>query len=628
MTRGAAQPFVAGWYRLTIVGKLTVFLAGIAFAGLFGGKMALDHTIRPTFEQLEWKSVDRRINVADRHLRSVLANIEGTARDYGIWDDSFSFIAGGNPSFADESLTGLTSVGINGVAYVKFDGELLYAHYLDLQEEKRVEPLHRLLVEIATDPEVINTSRSRPHHGFFANSGGRLVVIGASRIVRSDGSGSPAGFLLMAREITEEEVSEALQTRVRILPPDESAHDVVETEKTYDVQVPAWDSAGEPVARLGFQISRDISALGHSALLAAFAASSLIIVSMLLLVGYMINAVVGRRLAHIERHIQSVAVTGELSPLPDDPNSDELGSLSLSFNKMIVQLRELREQLRLQSYKLGRGEWAAGVVHNVRNALNPVTVIMSKLALERRAARSEDLVRALKELAAADCPPERRQALSAFLLAAQENDGARLQSQREDLLSARSLLSEAIRILGDQHKIAHEEIPLEPTNLLELVEQNIAMVRFVPWGEISVTQDGAPPLVAANRLLLSQVVGNLLTNAVEAIAAADRRPGAIRIGFERVESDSDTTVRLSITDDGTGFEPSKAETLFKRGHSSKTNGSGGLGLHWCANIVTAMGGALTIRSEGVGRGATATISLAMAGAGEDRIPRPAPGLAA
>lgn len=628
MKLAAPRTALSPWYKLSIVGKLTVFLAGIAFAGLLGGKIALDNTIKPTFEQLEWKTVERRVNIADRYLQSALDNIKGTARDYGIWDDSYDFIADGDPVFAEESLTGLTSVGINGVAYVRFDGELLYAHYFDLEEGEPLGSMQRQLVATATSPLTIAEARANPYYGFYAEFGGRLIAIGASRVVRSDGSGSPAGFLLMAREISTEEVSESLQTAVQIGSPEDGADSVIETEQVYHVTVPVRDAAGQDVAVIRFSVPREISNLGHSALLAAFAASSLVIVTMVFAVGCMINAVVGRRLAHIERHLQNVAETGELNPLPSDPNSDELGSLSSSFNKMIVQLRELREQLRVQSYKLGRGEWAAGVVHNVRNALNPVTVIMSKLAAEKRSVRSEDVSRALHELSTSECAPARRQALSDFLTAAHEDENTSNRSRRDDLTSARSLLAEAIRILGDQHKIAHEEIPLETTNLAEIVDQNIAMVRFAPWGEIAVTREGTPALVAANRLLLSQVIGNLLTNSVEAIAAAGRRPGAIHISFEQREGDNGSTVRLSIADDGIGFESERAEMLFKHGHSSKKNGSGGLGLHWCANIVTALGGALTIQSEGSGRGACATITLNMPEAVEDRLYRTGTGLAA
>lgn len=46
-----------------------------------------------------------------------------------------------------------------------------------------------------------------------------------------------------------------------------------------------------------------------------------------------------------------------------------------------------------------------------------------------------------------------------------------------------------------------------------------------------------------------------------------------------------------------------------RGFSTKPGHSSGLGLHWRANTVNAMGGALTLSSAGLGQGASATLTL-------------------
>ena len=69
---------------------------------------------------------------------------------------------------------------------------------------------------------------------------------------------------------------------------------------------------------------------------------------------------------------------------------------------------------------------------------------------------------------------------------------------------------------------------------------------------------------------------------------------------------------LTISDDGAGFAPGMAAKLFERGESSKRNLHGGLGLHWSANTLRAMGGTLRLESDGVGQGAKAIIELPVA----------------
>lgn len=108
---------------------------------------------------------------------------------------------------------------------------------------------------------------------------------------------------------------------------------------------------------------------------------------------------------------------------------------------------------------------------------------------------------------------------------------------------------------------------------------------------------------------MSQVLGNLMTNAVESIVAAGRGSGRLSISLSRVVEAGAGTEKIIIADDGVGFEPETAAGLFERGHTSKMGDSNGLGLHWCANAVKALGGSLQLESDGPGKGARAIILL-------------------
>ena len=176
-----------------------------------------------------------------------------------------------------------------------------------------------------------------------------------------------------------------------------------------------------------------------------------------------------------------------------------------------------------------------------------------------------------------------------------------------------------------QNEKAHKDIVLEQFDILEVIEKNVSLARFAPWGELDIDMPRQPEvLVRSNRLLMSQVIGNLLTNAAESIIAADRRPGRVAIA---VTQDATNTVTISIADDGKGFEPDMGAELFMRGHSSKKGRAGGLGLHWCANTIKAMGGTLTLQSDGPGKGARAVIVLS-GRQGDSALTDHRPGLAA
>jgi C4-dicarboxylate-specific signal transduction histidine kinase len=111
--------------------------------------------------------------------------------------------------------------------------------------------------------------------------------------------------------------------------------------------------------------------------------------------------------------------------------------------------------------------------------------------------------------------------------------------------------------------------------------------------------------VRANRVILSQVIGNLLGNAAEAVAATGSDSGSIGVSIHQ----SGDVVTVHIRDDGEGFDAATGATVFQRGFSTREHKSGGLGLHWCANSMTAMGGTLRLESEGRGMGAVAILTL-------------------
>lgn len=101
--------------------------------------------------------------------------------------------------------------------------------------------------------------------------------------------------------------------------------------------------------------------------------------------------------------------------------------------------------------------------------------------------------------------------------------------------------------------------------------------------------EGAVP-VLADRYELQQVVLNLLTNAVQAVAAAERSgDGIVRLAT----SMSDGKAWLRVTDNGNGVLPEHASLLFTPFFTTKEPGQGtGLGLSISYGIVEAHGGRL------------------------------------
>jgi C4-dicarboxylate-specific signal transduction histidine kinase len=113
--------------------------------------------------------------------------------------------------------------------------------------------------------------------------------------------------------------------------------------------------------------------------------------------------------------------------------------------------------------------------------------------------------------------------------------------------------------------------------------------------------------VLGDRILLQQVLINLLNNAVQAMTSTP--PGRRRILLDsRCEGD---LVRIRIRDTGPGFAEDAVEKAFNAFYTTKARGMG-LGLSICRSTIESHGGAIRIENRRDATGASVTIDLPLA----------------
>ena len=98
--------------------------------------------------------------------------------------------------------------------------------------------------------------------------------------------------------------------------------------------------------------------------------------------------------------------------------------------------------------------------------------------------------------------------------------------------------------------------------------------------------------VRGDRILLEQVLVNLLHNALQAMQDQPRR----RRGVELACRGSGGGVRISVADEGPGIPPEQLDQVFTPFFTTKPEGLG-LGLNICRSIVEAHGGAMSVDSR-------------------------------
>jgi PAS domain S-box-containing protein len=110
--------------------------------------------------------------------------------------------------------------------------------------------------------------------------------------------------------------------------------------------------------------------------------------------------------------------------------------------------------------------------------------------------------------------------------------------------------------------------------------------------------------ILGDRILLQQVLVNLLNNAVQAMAVTTLAERAILLDTMR---DGDM-VRIRIRDTGPGFAAGTVEQVFNAFYTTKPRGMG-LGLSICRSTVESHGGTIVAENRADGPGASITVHL-------------------
>ncbi len=589
--------------------KLVAILTGVALLGAASITLLLALVITPSFDRLEAQAIDGHVERTRAALTEYASKVEASVRDYGDWNESYDYMGAPNRAFEEDSFatSAMVNLGVNGMAYVRPDGGIVIARWIDLETGKDSPQMRAQLLAEIRRIDFRRALAKDNSASFYARLGDRIAAIGIAQVRRTDGSGEPRGHVVMARMVTSERLSNLLQLRAGIALQSPVAEPRIDTSgREIAVAVPVPGEGGASVASATFNVPRDLSGLGRNMLKLAVIGTTALMLLVMAVLSVMIGRLVLRPLNRVEQHMGVVRGSGNLVPLTEAPRRDEIGSLVDSFNAMLVQLKDLREQVEAQSFKLGQSESAVAVMHNVRNALNPISTVLSQGLGEVPATDRALLERALSELADDAIPLARRHKLVAFVAAALSSEMQAREARKEQLGIGRDALHNVLEIIGRQQEQAHERPPLETCDVTDIVARNATIARYSGASSIAFHFPSTPHWVMANRVLLSQVIGNLFSNAAEAIAATGREGGSIAVSIHAMGE----RMEIRITDDGEGFDPANAPQLFQRGYSTRVNKSGGLGLHWCANTMVAMGGSLTLLSEGQGMGASAVLELA------------------
>ena len=626
---------------MRLVSKVALVLAAVITLSVVLNYAVLRTTVMPAFAQLERDTADQNARRVLDAIDSSLDHMRLSLQDWAWWDDTYEFAlddpAGARDAYIEDNLylESLTALDLDFMYFLDASGTVIWGMAADPEEGEEI-PAEQILsdeVFAAGSPALLHAEWASITSGVLSSVDAPLLVASARILPTDESDGGHVGTMVIGR-VLDAAMIEALQeqTHVAFHLHDAGGHDLpaaaiddlggfaaegsfhtVEDGDNTITYAAIRDLAGQVVGVMHVVTPRDISAVGVRTMRYAMLSLLVVGIVVMLVIGALLQRVVLKPIGALTDHVLEIKRTGILSRREPMRRDDEVGFLYAEFDRMLGQLESARQELVDQSYKAGIAEMAAGILHNIRNQLSPLTMRIGRLRKILTAPTDGKVARAFEELAADEALSERSAKLVQYLQLSLGEGARGGETALADIDAMARQLARVEDVLGEQDRFSRAKRVIEQVSLSDIVTRAISLLPDAENSGIEITVDSGVGTLGAfqgDRFILTQIVNNLLINSTEAIKASGVDDGRIEIvASTRRSSDGGEEVAVKIRDDGVGIAADVMPRIFERGYTTKGGGKGGFGLHWCANTVATFNGRIHAESQGDGKGTTMHIVL-------------------
>ncbi len=604
---------------MRIASKINAALFAIFACGMLAAFLVLHWTIQPKFEEIERS--DARMNhkrVIDA-FEAMTEKLETATQDYAFWDDTYGFVQGENAEeFVSSNLSpefkAVDNLGVNALVFLDVAGVVRWGAAYDLESEAALDGIVKEIASFSKSYDQSGHNSSLTVRGLMHTSKG-LFLVAVAPVLRGDHSGPSMGKVVTAKRLDVaaakqltgvafnlEELPETLENLK--LP---EAVDLTTLEDQIQTTSVIQSVAGQPLAYLKVTTSRDVSRTGSIAIRSAMIMMMLVALTSVAGVWIFLKRTIVSRIEELNTHFATAGSSGTIKQAAIHESKDEIGDLASSFNLMADQVNHLRDAVADSAYMSGLSEWAAGTLHNVRNGLAPVAATTWQVEQLFNAPWVKNIETASAEYADAATSPERRLKLNAYLV----GNAARFGEIAKQTINLTANITGASKSVLDMvsefERYAHRKTDVEAVELLPLIETVAASTIALRANDTKLILPSASATIHGNSIILRQIISNIFLNAVEAIES-QQRSGRIQVSISS-HLDRAGFTQLVFSDNGEGLSKERLAKIFQRGVSTRLHRPGGLGLHWCANAINVLGGAIRAESDGPGCGAKIIIDL-------------------
>jgi len=556
--------------------KLGLILGGgylLIFVIIF---IASNSILMQGFIEQEDEDIQKQMDLAVHALNLRVQEIEQATQSLSSNDDSYYFMQSGLQHFINNYLLSSNFVKseINIIVFSDTNGDIVLSKAFDILKMRNMEVPAAVMTLVQRDELSVADGITG-----IVNMEEGALMISSQPIFTSDGAGPSVGTLFCGRYLDVAEVDQLREKTyldIQLIELGEGVISDVNTiiERPSHTRITGSKAIngidGVPVLLLKLTTDRDYYIQG------LLMTQYFFVTSILTGVIIAVISMVASNKFILERMI---TLSGEVNKINPDTieresvlitGNDEISELSEDIDNMLKALANYRNLLKDRERLATIGETAAMVGHDLRNPLQVILMLGSRLG------------KTLKKLREA--------------------------SVDERVLSELEMIEDRMKDqIGYMNKIVSDLQDFSRTIKLSLGRLDMRELTFMVLQSIQVPDnintisefgEGIED-VYLDKDYLRRVLNNLFNNAVQAMPEG----GTLTVKA----SVEDGTMIYSVSDTGVGIKEDDKVTVFTPLFTTKAKGTG-LGLAVCRRVISAHGGEIGFESE-LGKGTTFTFTI-------------------
>lgn len=369
--------------------------------------------VYPAFHDIEADYAKNNIDRVVRRLEAQRETIDSTVHDWASWDDTYSFIQSGNPTYIESNLYPETflNFGFDVALFINLDGEPVWGRVFDFPPEGGFIDL----TDTYLDEVVAATAGFRGRIDLAKNGDNQStsaiiwldetpLLFAMRPILRSDGTGPHKGYVIFGQFLDGNLISKLSKQLVQdfsIEPVPEARGSEDADSYTLNVIDQSKLSAskiyrieGVPSLRATAILTRDITKLGRDITYYGVALLILLCVALAAALLMLFRWIVVKPIMSLKADISGISNAMDYSLRASIRNNDEIGALSREFNFMLGMIESNNaELLRLNAELTSKHQTVLEVQSDLQAANaelkrlsehDPLTGLSNRLALDKK----------------------------------------------------------------------------------------------------------------------------------------------------------------------------------------------------------------------------------------------------